>query len=438
MFTKALLLGLVALVSTSNAAYCHGKPDPNAKPNSNPINSVAPKLVRTVPNGKAFTVGTPGNEFWVLHVYGTAYEMGYAHGSLMRSEARDMLNQTWTYLESQVEDALNGLPNWLKIDLANAGLDIALDWTYEHTKNFTGQYFYDELRGISDATGVDYQTLVRIHLIGELTQGDCSMFGAWSKATKASGKTFQLRALDWDVDGPFKDFPAVVVYHPSDNGHAFANLGFIGWIGTLSGQSSTQLAVSEIGISFPDATFGKESRSGVPFTFLLRDILQFDNTYEDSIKRITDAHRTCDLVLGVGDGKAATMREFQYSASVANVMDDTNLMPLNDTWHARIEDVVYTGMDWDCPAYNSALHDRLMTYYGDINAENTIHGIVPVVQTGNLHIAVYDLTDSLMYVSVARRSNGTGPQYAYDRNFTMLDLNSLWKEPKPSTTLQFE
>jgi hypothetical protein len=37
--------------------------------------------------------------------------------------------------------------------------------------------------------------------------------------------------------------------------------------------------------------------------YLLRDILQFDNTLNDSINRITNAHRTCDLILGVGDGK---------------------------------------------------------------------------------------------------------------------------------------
>lgn len=30
--------------------------------------------------------------------------------------------------------------------------------------------------------------------------------------------------------------------------------------------SSTQLAISEIGVTFPDDTFGEESRFGVPFT----------------------------------------------------------------------------------------------------------------------------------------------------------------------------
>ena len=54
------------------------------------------------------------------------------------------------------------------------------------------------------------------------------------------------------------------------------NIGFVGWIGILSGVNQHKMGVSEIGVSFPDKTFGRESRIGNPFTFVLRDILQFD------------------------------------------------------------------------------------------------------------------------------------------------------------------
>ena len=36
--------------------------------------------------------------------------------------------------------------------------------------------------------------------------------------------------------GPFKNYPQITVYHPnSDNGHAFANIGWTGWIGSITG-----------------------------------------------------------------------------------------------------------------------------------------------------------------------------------------------------------
>ena len=94
---------------------------------------------------------------------------------------------------------------------------------------------------------MSFDLLMRVHLLGELTQSQCSMIGAWGAATQTTGKTLQLRALDWDVQGPFKNYPSVVVYHPSNNGHAFANIGYLGFIGSLTGHSSVQLAISHIG-----------------------------------------------------------------------------------------------------------------------------------------------------------------------------------------------
>lgn len=129
----------------------------------------------------------------------------------------------------------------------------------------------------------------------------------------------------------------------------FANIGWSGWVGSIQGFNSHQLATSEIGVSFPDDTFGKESRVGIPFTYLLRDILQFDKTLDDAKRRMTNAHRTCNLILGVGDGKSNRFNSVQYSHSVANFMNDTTLRPESDDWHPKIKNVVYHGMDWLCP-----------------------------------------------------------------------------------------
>lgn len=62
-----------------------------------------------------------------------------------------------------------------------------------------------------------------------------------------TGHSYQLRALDFDTTGPFKDFPQVTVYHPSE-GHAYAQVGWPGNVGVLSGFSDQQLAISEIGV----------------------------------------------------------------------------------------------------------------------------------------------------------------------------------------------
>lgn len=36
--------------------------------------------------------------------------------------------------------------------------------------------------------------------------------------------------------GPFKNFPQITVYHPQPgNGYSFANIGWTGWIGSITG-----------------------------------------------------------------------------------------------------------------------------------------------------------------------------------------------------------
>lgn len=423
-----LLLVVSVLFHDALAAYCHGKPNPDAQPNMNPIWTGTPTFVSSTTNGTLYTVGEGNDTVHLLHVWGDPYDMGYAHGTLLKDQLAVMMPTLWAYLESQVTSIMQKVPPEIAKIIADLGLDAALDLTYDATVAWTGEYFMQELQGLADASGQDYLMLRRIHLIGELTKGACSMYGAWGAATATTGNTYQLRALDWDTQGPFKDYPLIVVYHPATLGHPFINVGFVGWIACLAGMSSTQLAISEIGVSFPDDTFGSESRFGIPFTYLMRDILQFDYTLDNSIDRITTAHRTCDLILGVGDGKLGTFRGFQYSHSVANVIDDVNLAPVNSTWHPTMENVVYWGMDWLCPGYSEVLSTQLKAYHGNITAENSIRYITAITQTGDLHVVLSDLTNQKMWVAFAAASNETGPLYAYDRQFIELDGVSLFAE----------
>lgn len=54
----------------------------------------------------------------------------------------------------------------------------------------------------------------------------------------------------------------------------------MGFLGSLSGVNDKKMAISEIGVSYPEVeppaeapSFGEESRVGDPFTFVLREIL---------------------------------------------------------------------------------------------------------------------------------------------------------------------
>merc|ERR1712113_159553 len=70
---------------------------------------------------------------------------------------------------------------------------------------------------------------------------------------------------DYDTEGPFKDYPQVTVYHPTEEGASpFANIGWPGSIGVLSGFNSHRMGISEIGASFPDDSFGQGTENTPP------------------------------------------------------------------------------------------------------------------------------------------------------------------------------
>ena len=152
----------------------------------------------------------------------------------MKNDTQEFYSRVIPYFEATVLQAINSSVPWLPKGIAKwvskVGLDVALDGTWDLTEKYTGQWFKDEIKGLADGSGVDEKAIRRVHMIGELTQGHCSMYGAWGAAT-AGGETLQLRALDWDIDGPFQDYPQVTVYHAdeeisaaSGEGHSFANV----------------------------------------------------------------------------------------------------------------------------------------------------------------------------------------------------------------------
>jgi len=438
-----LLLTFVLLCCWSlsvSASGCHSQTPTYGPPNYIPIlnGESAMVFINSTTNGRLYQVTVPngGNSstFWVIHVYGTPWEMGFAQGTLLKPQLTQFIPEAWNYMKTQIESSLPNFPKWLQDLIAQKGLTGALTYTYDVTRKYTGAYFFQELEGIANATGLSFRTLVDIHMIAGLTKGACSMFGAWGNALDSSfgSSLLQLRALDWDMDGPFRDYSSMTVYHPisnSDNGHPFVIVGFTGFIGGLTGMSSTQLGISEIGVSFPDDTFGSEDRiSGVPFIFTLRDILQFDYTVDDAINRLINEKRTCDLILGVGDGKLSEFRGFQYSGSILRVFDDMNMEPYNETWHPRINDIVYYGMDWICPSYNKVLSHQLLANYGALTPSTAIQNVMSVEESGDNHLAIYDLTQNQIYVSFAAPNTTRGNPAAYARQFAVFNITTLFNQ----------
>lgn len=364
-----------------------------------------PRKIAETANGRLEMIGRGDEQIRLLTVWGTPYQRGLAHGTLLRKEVAKHTGRLISLMSWEMKQPTK-----------------ALDDVYEATQPHTPPHFMEELEGLAKGSGVPVQQLVRANLIGELSEWHCSLYGAWGKATAADGHVYQLRALDYEVRAEIQKYPTIVVHVP-DKGHPFANIGWSGMIGAVSGISSVPIAISEIGDDYDKKN---DTFDGMPFMYMLRDILQFDESLEAAIERVRKTPRTTSLMYAIGDGKFGQVRALQTSHTLCNVFGPENLEPLTPT-HPRIPDIVYWGMSWNVPAYDGPLHNKLKEHYGRINAQVTIEDILPYVKTGNLQAVIYDLTAMRIWVANARSGGETGPLEAYKRTFVEIDMRRVFE-----------
>jgi hypothetical protein len=289
------------------------------------------------------------------------------------------------------------------------------------------------MRGLADGAGISYREVHQIHVFPELIKAACSMMGAWGNATiqnSASGQLMQLRSLDWGTDNPFRLAPTLTVYHPeTGKGHPNAILTWAGFIGALTGYSTNVGICEKVWSEYK----GKSKREGIPWTFLLRDILQYDETIEDALDRINNANRTCAMFWGLGDHASMTFNAIEYSYPEVNVFAPETPFPgfaPQPPEHPNIPEVVYIDKHVQ-PSTSPCMASLIQEGYSELNA-NFIINMTSFMQSGDLHSAVYDYGNDKMYIAVATQT-GTWPSPdpasvipAYDRSFIEFDMAELF------------
>lgn len=156
---------------------------------------------------------------------------------------------------------------------------ILLDLNWFAVRLFTPSRFIDEMKGIAAGSKglVDYHRLRRINMVPEITRAACTIMGVHNSAT-ADGKLYHLRTLDWNPTASVNEFPSLIIYEPTElNSNVFANIGYLGVVGTLTAMSKTGISVGEKVMYVKSAsdypTEPKYTYFGKPWMFVLRDTI---------------------------------------------------------------------------------------------------------------------------------------------------------------------
>ena len=75
-------------------------------------------------------------------------------------------------------------------------------------------------------------------------------------------------------------------------------------------------------VTFPDSTFRFDQElpdEGMPFVFLLRQMLEQQSTSSELAMALRDAKRTRNLILGVADGNGPWFNSVQYRYIISTI-----------------------------------------------------------------------------------------------------------------------
>ncbi len=358
--------------------------------------------------------------------------MGYALGLLMKEQINQFVPQLFEYAVNLTEtwliQQLHMKPELAKLLAETVGLKAWMDglkMTYDATIPYTPQHFTDEIQGLSDASGFSQNLITLVNQIPELIKATCSMFGGWGPAIPQGNTVLQLRALDWQTDGPFNDFPLLTVFHPDHvqvpGSTPFATFGYPGFVGAITGFSSTPIGISEIGTN---PLNGTDAIKGYPFPYVLRDILEFDDDVEMAYSRMYNANRTCAIWVGVADLQMNQFRMFAYGHDYLVTYDDTNC-PSNN-YNPRFTGVIYNFQH----SNNYCVSTLIQQNYGNIDYLKLLN-MTAADKTGTTQVAIYDYTNNYMYLSHASSAKTPPIVIASLRPLYRVDMNQMWAETAP-------
>ncbi|HUE17469.1 MAG TPA: C45 family peptidase [Planctomycetaceae bacterium] len=341
-------------------------------------------------DGYLTSVGKGQTTIPVAVVRGTPYEMGKKLGELTKRDAVEFVH---TALERvQASDPQR---------FSNKSLDAA----WKSIEPHTDPRFREELRGLSEGTGLSMDELHRATALPVVADYACSSIAAWGAATK-NGHLYQTRNLDWNMHLTAQDHPCIVIYIPHE-GIPHANITFAGCIGANTGINAQGIVLSEMGDS-PGREYPYDM-NGTHFTTLFRTVLYDADSLDKAVAIFKSADRIKKYHFVVGDGKNRKAVKMLAHAPDLVIWNDND--PKDELAPKVFKNVVY--QDEGRGAYRP-----LQRLYGKIGAPDLIGVACKIpIKGDNVLDVVYDATALEFWVSYAKKD-----VEAYKRPFVHVKL----------------
>lgn len=343
----------------------------------------------------------------VLFLKGSPQEMGRQQGKLLDKEVHRICDRI-LYGVGVGSSFEKGKWFFSEIEGAVARLQPFMDPRY-----------LEEMDAMADAAGMDRQEARLSNFFPELFH--CTGFALFGKAT-ADGHLYHGRVLDYLRGVGLEQNAVVMVYQP-DYGNAWVNLGYAGFIGTVTAMNEKGISVGEMGGR------GYGNWDGKPMAELLREVMEKANTLDEAVDILRKGPRTCEYYYVISDGKtrqavgiAATPTQFtvihpgEAFGQLPHAFDDAVLMSAGQRYET--------------------LCQRVKAGYGTFDADSARQLMSrPVCMTSNIQSVLFEPDTLDLWVA-----NADAQHVASQTRYTHYNLKELLEtQPvKPKRKVRFD
>lgn len=328
----------------------------------------------------------------VVLLNGTPEEVGQAHGELLKVEARACIDSV-LYTFGTAQTIRTG--RWFRHDLAAAYKRLAPHIPERHKV---------ETRAMAAALRLDEPLVEALNVFPELFH--CSGFAVFGSATR-DGKLYHGRVLDYMTTIGLQDAATTFIVKV-DGAIPFANVGYAGFIGSVSGMNAQAISLGEMGGR------GEGQWDGVPMATLMRRALEECHSLEEVMELWKTSPRTCEYYYVFADGKT------NRAVGVAALPESIEFV-LPGTAHPRLGAAIPDTVVLSAGSRLEKLRERVIEKHGTIDAEIARWLMSrPVAMKSNLHNVLFVPEDGVMFVA-----NADHKRPAAEMPYVRIDLKSL-------------
>ena len=328
----------------------------------------------------------------IATLWGTPEEIGTAHGKLLPDESRRCIESV-LYSFGAVNTVRTG--RWFRHDLEAAYARLSPHIPERHKR---------ETQALALSLGMEPEIVQVLNVFPELFH--CSGFAVFGTATK-DGKLYHGRVLDYMTTIGLQDSATTFIVR-AEGQISFANVGYAGFIGSVSGMNAEGISLGEMGGR------GEGQWDGAPMATLMRRAMEECDTLQEVQDLWTNSPRTCEYYYVFADGKT------NEAVGVAATPESIEFIKPGQT-HDRLGEGIKDAIVLSAGSRLEELRRRVTEKHGQIDSEVGQWLMSrPVAMSSNLHNVLFVPADGVLYVA-----NASHDKPAAEMPYVKIDLKKM-------------